>query len=256
MSFSLHITILDEDLPAAAERLAAATNVELDLFAKTGITGPRVLWAAARAEILEDLRTRLFRREVDDGWIPAAFELGFGSALPGEGRAAEAPRVPLGALAFRGRIDRIDLSADGTRGRVVDYKAGQARISFKAKRKGDEPRVFHGGAALQLPIYVLAAKQRFPEVKDWSAVYDYCTRRGGFTIAELAVSEDVLGVLEDLVARMAGDAGDGHFPFIAGDHCRTCDYGDVCGPAHDVAFAMKEDDEQFAPLVARKEEFR
>ena len=250
------LPIADADLGAAADRLDAIAVARLDEFATTGITGPRVLWDAARAEILEDLHTRLHRREADDGWNPAAFEMGFGSA-PGDGDAAAAATgaVAVGALAFRGRIDRIDLSSDGKRGRVVDYKTGRPSIRFKPK-KNDEPRVFHGGEALQLPVYVLAAKLRFPEVEDWSAVYDYCTRRGQFTMAELHVQPEILDTLEDLVTRMAADVAAGHFPFIAGDHCRGCDFNDVCGPAHDVAFATKEDWDEFVPLVARKEEFK
>ena len=89
-----------------------------------------------------------------------------------------------------------------------------------------------------------------------SAVYDYCTRRGEFSMAELHVPSEVLDTLEELVTSMSADVARGRFPFLAGAHCRGCDFKDVCGPAHDVAFATKEDWEEFVPIAARKEEYR
>lgn len=257
------VPVPEEELPAAQDRLEAITRELLDAFAETGLTGPRVLWDQARAEIVQDLRETLRLTVLGDGdWRPGeAIELGFGSTLPGGVAPPEIGPVAApggdgpGGVSFRGRIDRVDLFHDGAKGRVVDYKSGSASLSFKAKRDEEAP-VFHGGAALQLPVYVLAARQRFPEVKDWAAVYDYCTRRGNFQRAELPIDDGVLARLGDLVRRLSDDAAAGRFPFIAGDHCRWCDYQDVCGPAHDIAFEAKAGCDEFAPFRERPELFK
>ncbi|HVO29320.1 MAG TPA: PD-(D/E)XK nuclease family protein [bacterium] len=251
------VPIPEEAMAAAQERIAAIAHRLLDDFARTGITGPRVFWEQTRREIVEDLRHAVeIAVEADSAWEPAEVELGFGSALPGEAAPPSIGPVAAGSgISFRGRIDRVDRSVDGSAGRVVDYKSGAASIHFRARR-GEDPSVFRGGAQLQLPIYVLAARQRFPEVTQWEAIYDYCTRRGEFERPQVPVSDEVLARLLELVQRLAADATAGKFPFIAGNHCDRCDYRDVCGPAHDVAFEAKAGDPAFAPFLERREEFR
>ena len=51
--------------------------------------------------------------------------------------------IPGTALRIQGRIDRIDLSSDGLRARLVDYKTGRPR----------DPGVLDGGAELQRCLY-------------------------------------------------------------------------------------------------------
>ncbi len=232
-------------LPSAQARIAAIADELLDRFEESGITGPAILWRQARAEIRRDLEEALRHAvERDSGVLPAAFELDFQEEIAGVG-------------SIRGRIDRLDLSGDGRRGRIVDYKSGKSRLSFDGSRRDPEPRVFHGGEALQLPIYVLAAKRRFPEVADWVAAYDHCTQRGGFERAELSIDDATLERLRALIARLTADSAAGRFPFLQDDDaCAGCDVAVVCGPGHDVAFAAKADDPALRALLARREEFR
>lgn len=187
-----------------------------------------------------------------DSPAPAA-EAGAGRVSLPDANATTEGAAP---FLFRGRIDRVDFTPGRARGRVVDYKTGRNKVRFTARGKA-EPKVFHGGAALQLPIYVLAAKQRFPEVKDWEAVYDYCTRRGEFDRAAIPVDDGVLTRLSELVSWISNDTAAGKYPFIADDEgCKFCDYREVCGPAHDIAFEVKSASDEFSPFLERGEVFK
>jgi ATP-dependent helicase/nuclease subunit B len=97
--------------------------------------------------------------EVAVGWLasnqfdPTAVEVGFGfkdSRLP-------AWEIDLGdgcRMAFRGRIDRVDLAPDPEGGGalcvVLDYKSGQRRI---------DPLLLEHGIQIQLPAYLAALSQ-------------------------------------------------------------------------------------------------
>ena len=254
----------------ALERVEAIANTVLGEFASRGVTGPAVLWRAARAEIVSDLRESVRRTIADaSGFVPRRFEVTFGTVPPEDGGDAIGGvtldgQYPLG---FRGRIDRIDVSADGRRGRVVDYKTGKAHKTPKAgKKESEDPQaplpayepIFEGGQALQRPLYVLAAKAAFPEVAEWEAVYDFCTQRGGFEADPVKVTTETLGALGRLVQGIAADAQAGHYPFIPDvlKQCKWCDFREVCGPGHDVAYESKEAFPDLVRLLRRKEEFR
>ncbi|MBM4087786.1 MAG: PD-(D/E)XK nuclease family protein, partial [Planctomycetes bacterium] len=73
-------------------------------------------------------------------------------AHPQRQRPDEAAGGPPAIVRFRGRIDRIDLTADGKSARVIDYKTGK-------KPPGAGDGKFGGGTQLQLPIYLLAAQE-------------------------------------------------------------------------------------------------
>lgn len=258
------LPLAESALGDALARLEEVATRVLEEFAASGVTGHAVLWRNARNEILGDLREAVRRSIADDrGWVPRAFELSFGETPPQDGEAAGPVRLAgEHGLSFRGRIDRVDVSSDGTRGRVVDYKSGKDRTPRGRARSADEPGlpfpiVFHGGQTLQRPIYVLAAKQRFPEVRQWEAVYDHCTQRGEFRRNAVPVEDETLGRLGALVAEIAADADAGRFPFIADleKQCRWCDYREVCGPGHEVAFHAKEESDQLVRIRRRREDY-
>jgi len=106
--------------------------------------------------------------------IPQYFELGFGVS------DAEYPAFEVetkkGKIGIRGKIDRIDVSPEGTEGLVMDYKR---TASFK-------PADLVLGVQLQLPIYLMAM-ERFLGLKGIGAelysVKD--VRRSGFYRKEL-----------------------------------------------------------------------
>ena len=150
-------------LPLARERLPAARDVLDAAFAvacaeaeRRGLTGLPALWAGERARLREELRSAL-EAEADDpaGWRPALFEVTFGAESRGAPDGATAPLVYQlsdgSALVLRGQIDRIDVSSDGRRARVIDYKTGKLRSPRTPDRLAK-------GRALQLPVYRLAAE--------------------------------------------------------------------------------------------------
>lgn len=67
--------------------------------------------------------------------------------------------LTLGArqLRLRGRWDRVDRDRSG-RLRVLDYKTG--------RRKPDDPADLQGGANLQMPLYLIAARQELADAGD------------------------------------------------------------------------------------------
>jgi hypothetical protein len=123
---------------------------------RRGVTGLPALWAGERARLHAELLSAL-EAEADagggpDSWIPALFEVAFGVAWREGAAAPLAYRLPDGTeIRLCGTIDRIDVSADERRARVLDYKTGRVRTAKTADRLGR-------GRALQLPIYRLAAE--------------------------------------------------------------------------------------------------
>lgn len=117
----------------------------------------------ALAEVTAAQRAAALRGQ----FAPAFAELVFGpertaSAEPGapegapEGAPAKLPALELltparRRLALIGKIDRVDLSADGTSFAVVDYKLQGAQLSLD--------RVYHG-LSLQLLTYLLVLRER------------------------------------------------------------------------------------------------
>ena len=142
-----------ERLPEARVALEAAFADVCADAERRGVTGLPALWAGERARLREELLSAV-EAEAEDpaGWRPALFEVAFGMDWREDSIAPLVYRLADGtALALRGRIDRIDVSADGRRARVLDYKTGRAR-SPKA------PDRLVKGRALQLPVYRLAVE--------------------------------------------------------------------------------------------------
>jgi hypothetical protein len=116
------------------------------------------LWAGERERLREELLSALEAESADPaGWRPAFFEVAFGLDWRADGIAPLVYRLADGtSLRLRGQIDRIDVSPDGRRARVVDYKTGRARSPRTPDRLGK-------GRALQLPVYRLAAEALLAE---------------------------------------------------------------------------------------------
>jgi ATP-dependent helicase/nuclease subunit B len=107
---------------------------------------PGPLWETEQVEWLERLeQTILAIAELEQGWLPIAFEQKFGFA---EQPPLTVP-TSIGKVHLRGVIDRIDRCLSGEL-RVIDYKSGGSHQELKD---------LINGTRLQLPIYALAAKQ-------------------------------------------------------------------------------------------------
>jgi ATP-dependent helicase/nuclease subunit B len=217
------LPLTPERVPAARDLLEAAFA---DAEARAGPTGLAPFWQGERARLLADL-TAAIQAEAREGgaFVPAEVELAFGTeATPSVTHTLAGGRQ----LAFRGRLDRLDLSADGTRARVLDYKSGRSR--------GGGGRLA-GGTALQLPIYRLSAeavcRARGLDVVVDEAQYYYLTRRGGrrrvrFTVADWTARRPDFDQIVETV--LDGIASGRFFQNPAPEICRTCDYQLACGP--------------------------
>ncbi|HEY0515672.1 MAG TPA: PD-(D/E)XK nuclease family protein, partial [Solirubrobacteraceae bacterium] len=90
--------------------------------------------------------------EQDGSLVPYRLELGFGFGEDDPQSGGEAPELPAfelgGGVRMRGRIDRVDVGADGG-AVVIDYKAKTARAGEKWIERGD----------LQVALYMQAVEQ-------------------------------------------------------------------------------------------------
>lgn len=279
--------------PARRQRLFAIAEREFQAAAERGITGHRILWAAAQDEMRRDLQTFLDKDgqwRADNGVRPYRVEWRFGEASPvaagggvsDTGAADEAGgpvalTLPDGsAVNFRGVIDRVDLSGDGGRVVVLDYKSG----GVSAYRNMDDDPL-DGGARLQLPVYALAARSVLPmphsgggasgggvsdggasdgdddQPPDIAAAYWFVSDRGGFQRKEFALNLETQGRFGAVVGQIVGGIRQGVFPANPGpagrdgpQNCRYCDFQRVCPTDRRRLWERKQDSPQAAPYLA------
>ena len=197
-----------------------------------GVTGKRLLWDMAKTEILSDLEAFLetdsvLRAENETADVRVETRFGFGAA------AAEVSEPETG-INFRGMIDRIDISGDGQRVLVVDYKTGSAE---PYKGLDDDP--IDQGRRLQLGVYSLAARALFPDATDVSAAYWFSTNRGRFQFVPAVhfniTDESVAERFREGVTSIADGINAGLFPANPGppgrygpSNCQYCDFDAVC----------------------------
>lgn len=211
---------------------------------------------------------REYRRDGDA--LPAWFEAPFGTGLPG-GEDADPFEIALpgvGAVGFRGYIDRVDVGVDDDEGRLelLDYKTGYAPSMTETT----------GGTAFQLPIYLLAAEavlaDEVDEVTDLSATY-YRTRppnrirepRG--IESKFEGHEDLRRFLHDVVPGRLGTlttaiaSGRFHTTVLPAREagCEHCDYRRACDVRHhqrrDRVDALDDDPETYVPVRATPRDF-
>lgn len=236
----------------AGEAWQRLCTVAADAFARweaAGLTGYPALWEVDRAEILAAL-SLFFEDELDgaDGLAPAHFELGFGY---GDAGGAPAAVLDLGdgvVVSVRGRIDRIDMSDDGRRLRVIDYKTG--------KLEQNDNR-WAGGTALQLPIYLLAAARIFERDSLVGVEARYVSVRtngrrrvvfhGGFL-------EENRDIFDRILATVVGGVRNGRYFAFTGQHCDYCDVALACLPrrAAETLFQRKCADGTAADFLSLK----
>ena len=193
----------------------AVIDEHLQRFEQTGVTGYPAVWEIKKEIIRHEILAFLARepRRLGTDWKPHEFEKPFTGV-------AVAPPVRL-----RGKIDRIDLSADGRQARVLDYKTGQVPT-----RQRDDSLA--RGTALQLPLYLLAAEQLLPGVTVVQASYLYFTLRGRYR--EISFSRAALaeqrGTLTGMLQTAAEMIRAGIFTQFATEaNCRDCQFRVICG---------------------------
>jgi RecB family exonuclease len=139
-------------------RLLEIARATAETYERTGRTGHARLWRRSLDRILAVLDWMLLD---DDAWRRdndakvLASEMPFGM----KGRPPVSVPVPGGRILMRGSADKVDVSTDGSL-YVTDVKTG-SRTKFAGIDQGD-PTV--GGTKLQLPVYAMAARERYGDI--------------------------------------------------------------------------------------------
>jgi ATP-dependent helicase/nuclease subunit B len=231
------IAAYPDALSDAADRLSVIADQVMDRYERAGVTGKPVLFQAERRRIKVDLeherlRDALERRETRRH--PVAVEYGFGyGAVPAVELALSS-----GDLSFRGKIDRADVSEDGSI-TVIDYKSGRPD-PFEVI--GTDP--VDAGRHLQLPIYALAAAP-LAEVPDapvraqFRFVGPRPLKDGSFAIG-IELDDGVRERLVETVDVLTRTVATGLFPMRSGEpgyagheNCRFCAFDKVCPTARE-----------------------
>lgn len=207
-----------------------------------------VLWEAVRRKALKRLELLVEKdlaRLEAEGLTPAKLEVEL--AAPGE--------VPL-----KGRLDRVDLSADAKRARVVDYKTrhSDSRGPKKVlKLSSTQPAVYlelllAAGWYKGGPEGVLAAE--YLNVEDDESLTGKVWRQ----TLDGAAWRDARENLRSALLTLKGLLERGDFPIVpeegVGGHCAYCSYAAACRKAHLPARRRAEASEPVALLNAAKGE--
>ncbi|HET7291367.1 MAG TPA: PD-(D/E)XK nuclease family protein [Vicinamibacteria bacterium] len=183
------------------------------------------LWEREKARFRATALAWLERLAAEaDKRTPAWFEVGFGLPAPEGNREPwreEPVAIDLGdgrAIRISGRIDRIDRRPEG--GLVLrDYKTGRAPFR-------DDGGFLKGGRQLQIPFYVLAARELFPEERVVEAFLDYVD--GGRRVVFDPAAVEGEG-FRTLLRGLADAIASGLF-VQEPQSCDLCDFTEVCGP--------------------------
>ena len=246
-----------ERLPLSAQRsdderqlLTRIAEEEFARFAQTRPVGLPLLWELEREHLLQRLHAFLRReRHIAGGFCPAAFEVFFGIGTEGGGESERTPnpqflapntpvpfRLDTGEeVQLRGRIDRIDVSTESIalgqprQARILDYKTGRAPA-----------RGFAGGTALQLALYLYAARHLRPDL-DWVGA-EYASVDGTAQPDKKSLTAETqaarLGTLRTIITRLAEGMTAGLF-FPAPDTCQSCAFPEICRAQGDEWAAQK-----------------
>jgi len=229
-----------------------AADEEFLAAERRGGTGLPYVWEIVREELRADLREAVSADPVwaeTDELEPSGFELRFGS---GPGAEVALALDDGDEVRFKGRMDRLDASPDGSRLRVVDYKTGGGSTERDYLRRG---------LSVQLAVYTLAARAlaraNGQEPSDVQSIYRFVTRRGGFTTLALdQTSDEALERLRAVTAAVRDLVAAGVFPRSPRQPewtCGNCDLGYACD---DTVWARrrKRDSDRLATLVALQEQ--
>ena len=145
--------IPDEEAAAAMRAALGKTFEDKSWLSSTAPRGVAAIEKSRLAAILERYLA-IERKRGESQWKPSHFEPAFGkvkgaSPDPLTNPAPYRLDTPGGTVCFAGRIDRIDLNADGGPARIVDYKSS---VSV-------EPADIKAGRSVQLAIYALALEE-------------------------------------------------------------------------------------------------
>jgi ATP-dependent helicase/DNAse subunit B len=240
------LPIRGDEQGSLRQLLMEVADAHCSAFARAKVTGLRLLWELEQERMQTQLLSLLQREiERDDTFVPAGFEVPFGS----RGAGPEASFFPAQLVSctgdgatpvfFHGRIDRIDIASDGPRARIFEYKSGKP---VRGR--------FAGGTALQLPLYLFAARRLRPDL-DWTAAeYVFLGPHGrkeeavAFTPEAWPADVETIKALVDSITH---GIRSGCFPPTP-DSCRPCPFPSICGAQAELRAARKRDDARLAFL--------
>lgn len=233
------LPIVGQDRTLLESLLKQVAEEHCEVFARTKATGFPLLWELEQERMLEQLVLLLEREyETESDFLPTAFEARFGTDAAEE-PASFFPTAPVRfevddgpVLHLRGRIDRLDVSADARHARLLDYKTGKLI-------RGQ----FAGGTSLQLPLYLFAARALRPDLHWVSAEYVYVNPTG--KKAPPAFSADTwpesLTALRRIVSALVHGIRSGCFSATP-DSCSPCPFPLICGTQVEARFTRKQED--------------
>jgi ATP-dependent helicase/nuclease subunit B len=231
--------------PKDLERLVEVTHKKFVEFEQMGVTGFSMLWEVEKRNILGTLKD-FFNEELNETeFTPTYFEVRYGMRHldfeESEISTEEPVLLKIGekTVNLRGKIDRIDLTKDGKRARVRDYKTGKVLA---------KPNEFQGGTTLQLPLYLYAARQLLGSlhkgIQVESAEYYSLKDQEAIPFEASQLDEKETG-LQEILKTIAEGIEEGVFiPYPDDQHCkyRYCDFRLVCGSWAQILFDRKSKD--------------
>lgn len=244
--------------PESRNILQEITRSHFQDAEQRGVTGRPLLWDLARQEILDDIETFLEDDAIlrtRHGTIALMAEADFGTG--GDSPVVQEPET---GLHFRGRIDRIDLAADGKSALVIDYKTG----SPSPYRALDED-VIDRGKRLQLGVYSLAARRLFPQTDKVQAAYWFTRTAARPRFAPSSYFDIYDSENGDRfrhgVASIAEGIRSGLFPARPGpwvghperpghENCRYCDFDSLCPARRGDLWLRKRSDPSIAGYLS------
>ncbi|HUR24282.1 MAG TPA: PD-(D/E)XK nuclease family protein [Acidimicrobiales bacterium] len=246
-----YVSSLIEGRPRSLERLLEMAEARFKVAEDRGLTGRRVLWRFERQKMLRELERA---HTIDAGMTPLAAELAFGM---GEHEPVTLTLPNGRTIGFRGRADRVD--RDGAGALVVtDYKTGGCN-GYDAIDTDPVDR----GTKLQLPLYGLAVRQRFPEVGAGTPVrsrYWMVSEKGGFKEFPIELTDKVLDRFGEVLGVIVDGITAGNFPARPGapgwktpENCRWCDMGSLCQEDRERQWERNKTDPALAAYVQMAE---
>ena len=197
---------------------------------------PDLLWEIERDRLLSLLEKwlRYEQARAGSGFVPVAAELPFGPLKQGESASGLVVKAGGHRFELRGFIDRVDVSTEATRARVIDYKVGKL---LDSARKGT---ALLAGERVQLPVYrsALSGIDGFEKLESIEGEFLHLQPSDGrivprpFSAPELEKACHRLAAILEVI----GDGIEGGVFFARTSgllygtwQCNRCDYVRICG---------------------------
>ena len=144
-------------------------------------------------------------------------------------------------IRFRGVIDRLAIAPDGKTAKVIDYKSGRERY-YRDTNKD----VVDKGKKIQIPVYMLAAKQNRPELEVITGAFWFVLdKEAKVTLPrKYAPLGDAERRLNEAMEIVGGGIAGGNFPARKQDDytqgstkkCAFCPFDTICPSDREVAW--------------------